>query len=126
MTEQATLARLTPRPRQSPARVVQEEIRGLEKTIDTALAGGADLLSLMIRAGQVANLLPAESQAAIEHAIAGIEAGSTMRAQVLAVHGELRTISGQINLRELGWRDLVPSPETRKTVGVALATETVA
>lgn len=103
--------RLTPRLRHSPARVVQEEIRGLEQTIDEAIAGGGSLLARMVTVGTAAALPPSAGQAAIERAIACLSAGSTMRAEAIAVHDELRKISGKVDLRELGWGDLVNSPQ---------------
>lgn len=102
--------RLTPRPRRSPAREVQDDIRHLERTIDEALAGGGTLLSRMLTAGSMAGLPPADGQAAIERTLACLGAGTSMRAEALAVHQQLREISGKIDLRELGWGGLVDSP----------------
>lgn len=110
--------RLAPRSRHSPARLVQEDIRYLERTIDEAIAGGGTLLSRMLAAGSMAGLAPAEGQAAIERTVACLGAGTSMRAEALAVHQQLREISGKIDLRELGWGGLVDSPS-----GARLAAE---
>lgn len=104
--------RLAPRSRHSPARDVQEDICHLERTIDQAIAGGGTLLSRMLTAGSMAGLPPAEGQTAIERAVACLGAGTSMRAEALAVHQELREISGKIDLRELGWGGLVDSPSS--------------
>lgn len=102
--------RLTQRSRRSPAREVQDDIRHLERTIDEAIAGGGTLLSRMLTAGSMAGLPPADGQAAIERTVACLDAGTSMRAEALAVHQQLREISGKIDLRELGWGGLVDSP----------------
>lgn len=112
MTQTRQTLRIAPRPRHSPAREVQEDIRGLEQVIDDAIAGGGNLLHRMIQVGKAANVAPDAGQAVIERTIACLVAGSTMRAEALAVHSELRGITGKIDLRELGWGDLVNSPET--------------
>lgn len=112
MTELATIGQIHSRPRHSPAREVQDEIRGLEEGIDSILAGNADLLSRMLRVGQRAGFPRADGQPAIDLAIASLKSGSTMRTQVLDLHDQLRSIGDRIDLKELGWGDLVPSPKT--------------
>lgn len=119
MTELATIAQIHNRPRHSPAREVQEDIRGLEEGIDSVLAGNADLLSRMLRVGQRAGLARADGQPAIDLAIASLQSGSTMRTQVLDLHDQLRSIGDRIDLKELGWGDLVPSPKTAQAATVA-------
>jgi hypothetical protein len=119
MTELATIAQLHSRPRHSPAREVQEEIRELEHGIDSVLAGNADLLARMLRVGQRAGLPLADGQPAIDLAIASLQSGSTMRTQVLNLHDQLRSIGDRIDLKELGWGDLVPSPKTARADSAA-------
>ena len=110
MTTLSAVSQLAPASRASVARLVQIHIHGLEQTIDHALSGGGSLLTRMVDAGQAAKLSAGEGQAAIDRVVASIDAARTMRAEIVAAHDELRTIGGRINLREMGWGDLVPSP----------------
>lgn len=105
------------RERHSPVREVQNDIRLLEQHIDETLAGGSDLLARMLRTGKLAGVRPEDGQTAIEAAAACLQAGVAMRAHALDTHERLREITGLINLRELGWGDLVDSPSSR-TSGV--------
>jgi hypothetical protein len=121
MTTSSSIATLTPHSRTSVARLVQRDIHGVEATIDNALSGGGSLLSRMIDAGQSAKLSPAQGQAAIDRVVAGIVAGRNMRAEFVAAHEELRTITGKVDLREMGWGDLVPSPAMNEDAATAPA-----
>lgn len=122
MTTSTAVSQLAPVSRASVARLVQIEIHGLENSIDTALSGSGSLLTRMVDAGQRAKLPAGEGQAAIDRLVAGIVAARTMRAEIVAVHDELRTIGDRINLREMGWGDLVPSPATAVSMpGIAAA-----
>lgn len=108
------------RHRVSPARLVQNDFRALEATIDEAIASGGELIGRMMRVGQLASLSPGDGQKAVEAAAACLNAGIQMRAHALDAHEELRSIAGRVRLRELGWGDLVDSPSSSsvKTTGV--------
>jgi hypothetical protein len=95
----------------SPAREIQDQIRAMEGGIDQALADGGELIGKILRTGRIAGLHAVQVQRPIERVIASLTVGTQMRASIHGAHQDLRHLLKKIDLPELGWGDLGPSPD---------------
>lgn len=89
------------------ARQIAAEIRAQEDSVDAALAGQARLLGSLLDARRITNVPAQLGAVALDRAFEALTHGRMLRESMLAMHREL----AGMNLRELGFGDVVPCPE---------------
>ncbi len=108
MESSAAIISLVARP--SSARVLQDQLKGVEALYDDALADSGEMIGKVIRAARDADVPLARIQKTLRLLSASIAKGIDARADAHRFHQDLRSIMSTLDMRELGWGDTGSSP----------------
>lgn len=108
MESSAAIVSLVARP--SPARILQNQLNGVEAAYDDALADSGEMIGKIIRAAREAGVPLARIQKTLRLLNASITKGLDARADAHRFHQDLRTIMATLDMPELGWGDTGSSP----------------
>jgi hypothetical protein len=106
--ESAAIVSLVARP--SSARILQNQLQGVEASYDDALADSGEMIGKIIRAAREGDVPLARIQKTLRLLNASITKGLDARADAHRFHHDLRQIMGTLDMRELGWGDTGSSP----------------
>jgi hypothetical protein len=106
--DSAAIVSLVARP--SSARILQNQLKGVETSYDDALADSGEMIGKVIRAAREGDVPLARIQKSLRLLNASITKGLDARADAHRFHQDLRMIMGTLDMRELGWGDTGSSP----------------
>lgn len=109
-------------PRASPARIVQDQLKQVEALYDDALAGSGEMIGKLIQAARDADVPLARIQKTLRLLSGSIAKGIDARGDTHRLHQDCHAILATLNLPELGWGDIGPSPAMRIDAIAELAT----
>ena len=97
-------------PRASSARIFQDQLKHVETLYDDALAGSGEMIGKLIHAARDAEVPLARIQKTLRLLSGSIAKGLDARGDTHRFHQDCRAILATLNLPELGWGDIGPSP----------------
>jgi hypothetical protein len=109
MEKSATIINFVARP--SSARVLQDQLKGIEALYDDALADSGEMIGKVIGAAREAGIPPARIQKTLRLLSSSINKGLDARGDAHRFHQDCRNIMKTLNMPELGWGDTGPTPD---------------
>lgn len=99
--------------RMKAARTVAADLQGFEKALDEALTLGSLLQATMIKSRLEAKLAAEVGQEALESVAKTLTLMVDARRQIVAAHGGLKQVAGDIGVPTVGYGELTKPPEPK-------------
>jgi hypothetical protein len=97
--------------RMKAARTVAADLQGFEKALDEALTLGSLLQATMIKSRLEAKLAAEVGQEALESVAKTLTLMVDARRQIVAAHGGLKQVAGDIGVPTVGYGDALKPPQ---------------
>jgi hypothetical protein len=97
--------------RPSSGRALQNQLKGIESLYDDALTDSGEMIGKVIGAAREAGVPPARIQKTLRLLSSSIAKALDARGDAHRCHQDCRNIMKTLNLPELGWGDVGPTPD---------------